>query len=205
MKDPYEPGSTNTAQIVCHIANEYREVDDLVLYALSRDNRVKRGEMVTETVVQQVVDQCLRYVDGAAAESGGGSGSPALPSRPLRIRFNGGALGRFASTLERIEKSTEAIASASPEKKPLNVYILLNYSGRESLKAIPENASFVMPFDLDLIVRSAGEMRLSDFCPYESSYAELISVEELWPEVTPGIIDDVVHEYARRRRKMGGL
>ena len=63
--------------------------------------------------------------------------------------------------------------------------------------------SRTLPFDIDLVVRSGGEMRLSDFCPWETSYAELVSVEEMWPEVDGEVLDRVLGEWAGRRKLKG--
>eukprot|EP00520_Triparma_pacifica_P005136 CAMPEP_0118648306 /NCGR_PEP_ID=MMETSP0785-20121206/9084_1 /TAXON_ID=91992 /ORGANISM="Bolidomonas pacifica, Strain CCMP 1866" /LENGTH=94 /DNA_ID=CAMNT_0006540487 /DNA_START=856 /DNA_END=1137 /DNA_ORIENTATION=+ len=72
---------------------------------------------------------------------------------------------------------------------PLEVWVLLNYSGREAatsdVSSNPEPnpnpyhlRSTTMPFPLDMIIRSGSEIRLSDFCLLESSYAEMFAIDK---------------------------
>lgn len=56
----------------------------------------------------------------------------------------------------------------------------------------------------DLIIRAAGEERLSGWMPWQSVYAEFVSVDKLFPEFEIGTIDDAIVEYQRRNRKFGG-
>ena len=57
--------------------------------------------------------------------------------------------------------------------------------------------------DPDLVVRTSGEQRLSNFLLWQSSYAELWFPEVLWPDFTEADFDRAVEEYARRERRFG--
>lgn len=57
--------------------------------------------------------------------------------------------------------------------------------------------------EVDLLIRSSGEQRLSGFLPIEACYAELIFVPTLWPDFTPAHFDDCLAEYHRRERRFG--
>ena len=59
--------------------------------------------------------------------------------------------------------------------------------------------------DVDLLVRTGGEMRLSNFLLWQSSYAELYFTETLWPDFSGEDIEKALAEYARRQRRFGGL
>lgn len=59
--------------------------------------------------------------------------------------------------------------------------------------------------DVDLLVRTGGEMRLSNFLLWQSSYAELYFTETLWPDFSGDDIEQALAEYARRQRRFGGL
>ena len=58
--------------------------------------------------------------------------------------------------------------------------------------------------DVDLVIRTSGEMRLSNFLPYQTAYAEYLSVETLWPDFTVEEYHKALVEYTRRRRRFGG-
>jgi undecaprenyl diphosphate synthase len=57
--------------------------------------------------------------------------------------------------------------------------------------------------DPDLVIRTSGEQRLSNFLLWQSAYAELIFREELWPDFGRTALVQCLHEYSRRRRRFG--
>jgi undecaprenyl diphosphate synthase len=59
--------------------------------------------------------------------------------------------------------------------------------------------------DPDLLIRTAGEMRISNYLLWQISYAELWVTDIHWPEFTPRILHEALHEFARRERRFGGL
>jgi len=59
--------------------------------------------------------------------------------------------------------------------------------------------------DPDLVIRTAGEMRLSNFLLWQSSYAELWVTDTCWPEFTVDHLDDAIRSFAGRERRFGGL
>jgi undecaprenyl diphosphate synthase len=59
--------------------------------------------------------------------------------------------------------------------------------------------------DVDLLVRTGGEMRLSNFLLWQSAYAELYFTDTLWPDFSREDIEKALAEYARRQRRFGGL
>ena len=59
--------------------------------------------------------------------------------------------------------------------------------------------------DVDLLIRTGGEKRLSDFLLWESAYAELIFSDRMWPEFDEGDLDSALDEFHRRERRFGGL
>lgn len=56
----------------------------------------------------------------------------------------------------------------------------------------------------DLIVRTSGELRLSDFMLWRAAYSEFIFLEKFWPEMTKQDVTDILKEYTRRKRRFGG-
>jgi undecaprenyl diphosphate synthase len=59
--------------------------------------------------------------------------------------------------------------------------------------------------DVDLLIRTGGEKRLSDFLLWESAYAELYFTERMWPDFGPDDLDAAIEEFARRERRFGGV
>ncbi|MCQ0988268.1 di-trans,poly-cis-decaprenylcistransferase [Jiella marina] len=59
--------------------------------------------------------------------------------------------------------------------------------------------------DVDLLIRTGGERRLSDFLLFESAYAELVFIDRMWPDFRPDHLDEALAEFARRQRRFGGL
>lgn len=120
----------------------------------------------------------------------------------------------LAKNCEVLEKLTERY------KRTLN--IALNYGGRsEIVKAVNEciasGASAVTEEDIskhlytslspdpDLIVRTAGEKRLSNFLMWQSAYSEFYFTDVLWPDITEGDVDDAIIDFSKRKRKFGGI
>jgi len=58
---------------------------------------------------------------------------------------------------------------------------------------------------LDLMIRTSGEVRLSNFLLWQAAYAELMFIDTLWPDVDEGVIRDAIADYGRRQRRFGGL
>jgi undecaprenyl diphosphate synthase len=61
------------------------------------------------------------------------------------------------------------------------------------------------PVEVDLLIRTGGEKRLSDFLLWEAAYAELHFTERMWPDFGPDDLTEAVTEFARRDRRFGGL
>jgi undecaprenyl diphosphate synthase len=57
--------------------------------------------------------------------------------------------------------------------------------------------------DPDLVIRTGGEQRLSNFLIWQSAYAELVTTETLWPDFGPDALDAALQEFASRQRRFG--
>lgn len=119
-------------------------------------------------------------------------------------------------------RSIEAAESATVGGDTLLMRIAIDYSARDSMVAaagrtLPgasreefskalaaEILSPVTP-DVDLLVRTGGEQRLSDFLLWECAYAELYFDSVLWPDYSPAHLEAAVREFARRERRFGGV
>jgi undecaprenyl diphosphate synthase len=144
---------------------------------------------------------------------------PDLAEQGVRTRFIGRRDRVPADLLERMEELERATA----DKDRLNLWIAFDYGGREELvdaarrlvadsvaaDAIDDAAVtahlYAPELDpVDVLVRTSGELRLSNFLLWEAAYAELVFTETLWPDFGERDLREVLEEFARRQRRYGG-
>ena len=138
--------------------------------------------------------------------------------RGLRILF----IGDLTPLPQKTRDACTRIVEAAKDNKGMIVCIALNYGGRDEivravrtllqsgLKDVDvETLSDCMYTgglpDPDVIVRSSGEKRLSNFMLWQAAYSEFVFRDELWPDFDEKIIDAVLEEYASRDRRYGSV
>lgn len=93
----------------------------------------------------------------------------------------------------------------------LHLRIAIDYSSRDAIftaaqaASTREQLSAALGPDVDLLIRTAGEQRLSDFLLWECAYAEFVFLPQLWPEFDQDCLERALSEFRRRNRKFGGL
>jgi undecaprenyl diphosphate synthase len=107
--------------------------------------------------------------------------------------------------IERAEATTKLNAR-------LHLRLAIDYSARAAIAAAAacgaadeESLSEALGPDVDLLVRTSGEQRLSDFLLWECAYAEFVFLDTLWPDFTGEDLARAVAEFRRRDRRFGGL
>lgn len=120
----------------------------------------------------------------------------------------------IAEQMNRLEKRTEDLADPDT-----TIWVALSYGGRDEIveavnlavqqKVVVTEDSFEallatsdLP-DPDMIVRTSGEQRLSNFLTWKSTYSELYFIEKHWPALTRDDFDDILVEYEKRNRRRG--
>jgi len=120
--------------------------------------------------------------------------------------------------IQRIDRSEEK----SKNNEKMNLLIALNYGGRydivQAVNKIVEKGVekideeefseylLTYPFkDPDLLIRTSGEMRISNFFLYQISYTELYFTETLWPDFDETDFEEAIKVYSRRKRKFGSI
>ncbi|MDE7192265.1 MAG: di-trans,poly-cis-decaprenylcistransferase [Clostridia bacterium] len=133
---------------------------------------------------------------------------------------------RFSGDLSQLPKATQnavqKVIDASKDNDGLIVNIALNYGSHQEivravnmilqsgLREIDEQMledclySAGLP-PLDLVVRSSGEKRLSNFMLWQASYSELIFLDKYWPDFDEATLDEILAEYSKRDRRFGGI
>jgi undecaprenyl diphosphate synthase len=101
--------------------------------------------------------------------------------------------GARTEMIDAIRHITEQVRAGSLEPEQID-------------EAVVSNALYTsgMP-DPDLLIRTAGEMRVSNFLLWQISYAELWVTERCWPDFDTATLHQALHDYARRERRFGGL
>jgi len=176
-------------------------IGTLTLYAFSSDNWLRPRQEVNALMA------LLRhYLDAELArfiESG---------TRLLVI-------GRRDRLPDGLAERIGAAESASAPGRRLTLQIALDYSARDAILGAaarwragqpPSREAFARLLgapggDVDLLIRSGGEKRLSDFLLWEAAYAELCFVDTLWPDFTAADLERALADFHRRERRFGGL
>ena len=94
----------------------------------------------------------------------------------------------------------------------MHLRVAIDYSSRESISRTlapsvsdTDIATSVLLPPVDLMIRTGGERRMSDFLLWECAYAELLFLDVLWPDITGAHIDDALADFARRDRRFGNI
>ena len=141
-----------------------------------------------------------------------------LIEKGVRIKFLSKREGIPDFVLERMDRAEEL----SKDNDKMNLLIALNYGGRydivqavnriiEEKKEKIDEESFkkyllTFPFqDPDLLIRTSGEKRISNFFLYQLAYTELYFTETLWPDFDESEFEKALKEYERRKRKFGAI
>lgn len=142
-----------------------------------------------------------------------------LRQRGARLQVIGRRDRLPAKVLEVIERS-EAETSAG---RRIHLRVAIDYSSRDSIARaacaggteLPQSPDAMRPFlmealtaecgEVDLLIRTGGEKRLSDFLLWESAYAELLFTDRMWPDFDEADLDGAVEEFRRRERRFGAV
>jgi undecaprenyl diphosphate synthase len=142
-----------------------------------------------------------------------------LAAQGVRCRF----VGRRDRAPDWLRSKMDELETATADKSRLQLWIAFDYGGRAELvdaarrllESGPDPADVdeaalaaslyapEMP-DPDLVIRTSGEQRISNFLLWQSAYAEYVFTETLWPDFGPNELRSAIEEYARRRRRYGG-
>ena len=187
-----------------HMGIEY-----ITVYAFSTENWKRSDEEVSG-----LMSLLLDYLKNAEKELGGDE---------VRIRVIGDP-SRFS---DEIQQQIKRVESVTKDNKAVTVTLALNYGGRDELvravKAIAKDVqdgkttidrideetvshhlyTYDMP-DPDLVIRTSGELRLSNYLLWQTSYSELYFTDTLWPDFDEKEFTKAIDAYLSRSRRFGG-
>jgi undecaprenyl diphosphate synthase len=168
-----------------------------------------------KTEVDGLMDLYLKYLKSAEEETN---------DKNVRIRIIGSRQGLSKEMIDQIDK----IEKNTIDKDQMNIIIALNYGGRQDiLQATQKIADDIQKGilskdniteediqkrlytedvpDPDLLIRTSGEMRISNFLIWQCSYSEFYFPKVLWPDFREKHFKEAIAEYQRRNRRFGGL
>lgn len=184
-------------------------VEYLTVYAFSTENWKRSKEEVAG-----IMKLLAKYLKEALRD---------MEKNHVRFRFFGD-LSRLSPELQRLCLDAQ---ERSSEYHEVQVNFCLNYGGRDeiirSIKAYARDVqagkvdidaltedtfsdyldSAGVP-DPELVIRPSGEMRTSNFLPWQTVYSEFVFMDVLWPDFSPEDMDAAIAEYHRRNRRFGG-
>ncbi len=180
-------------------------VESLIVYAFSTENWTRSPEEVA--ALMEIFGETIDRELGDLAAQG------------VRTRF----VGRRDRAPDWLQTKMAELERATADTPRLSLWIAFDYGGRAELveaarrlvesgvdpDEVDEEAvarSLYAPEmpDPDLVIRTSGELRVSNFLLWQSAYAEFVFVDTLWPDFGPAEFRAAVDDYARRRRRFGG-
>jgi undecaprenyl diphosphate synthase len=209
---PRREGHRAGAESVREVIDACKElgVQYLTLYAFSSENWNR-----PEAEVKALMTLLDRFLDEKGKD---------LMKQDVRLQAIGQLERLPASTRKRLDKLTTKTA----ENRSLTLVLALSYGSREEIVAAARSlasdaaAGTIKPEEIDcdlfasrlhtvgipdpdLLIRTSGELRVSNFLLWQISYSEIVIVKKFWPEFRQGDLFEAVDEYRRRHRRFGAL
>jgi undecaprenyl diphosphate synthase len=173
-------------------------VQELTVYSFSTENWTRPREEVSGLMAmfaERIVDE-----------------TPELHSNGVRLRFLGRRNDVDPALVEQMARAEE-LTDANDQ---ITLFVAFNYGGRAEIVDAARRfedgdeddfrALLYAPemHEPDLIIRTSGEQRLSNFLLWQSAYSELVFRDELWPDFDRVALEASIDEYRARRRRFGG-
>lgn len=180
------------------------KIDFLTVFVFSTENWKR-----SKTEISFLMDLLVKFLDDTIQK---------ISSNDYKVRF----IGNLVPFKKNIIKKINFIQDNTSNNKGITITIALNFGGRYDiinatnkilntqprLKLIDEEKFKNFTFnncipDPDLLIRTGGEMRLSNFLLWDLAYTELMFLPQMWPEFDEQILDECIMNYNNRIRKYG--
>ncbi|MDH5464507.1 MAG: polyprenyl diphosphate synthase [Thiovulaceae bacterium] len=196
----HEAGAQVIREISEFVAAQ-EEIDYLTLYAFSTENwkRPKTEVNYLMALLEKYLeDEKKTFLDN-------------------NIKFQ--AIGDRSAFSVALQKKISELETLTKDGTALTHSLALNYGGRDEIvrsvkrliqadKNISEEniqASLDLPTDIDLLIRTGGDHRISNFLLWQASYAELFFTETLWPDFNDDEMKAILHSFSSIERRFGGV
>jgi undecaprenyl diphosphate synthase len=173
-------------------------IEELTVYSFSTENWSRPAEEVSG--LMRMFSQRIR------------DETPELHEEGVRMRFIGRREGVDAELVEQMQWAEEKTAA----NQRITLFIAFNYGGRAEIVDAARRfeggdeedfAKLLYAPDMhepDLIIRTSGERRLSNYLLWQAAYSELVFRDELWPDFSRAALEQALAEYDARQRRFGG-
>ena len=194
-------GHEKGAQVARHITThcvQRGDIKNLILYTFSTENWKRPKveiEFLMKLLYKYLLDEEKTYLQN-------------------KIRFD--TIGDLSAFSQKVQKQIAHLKEVTKDFDGFTQYLALNYGARDEIsravqkvngqitqEKIMQQLDFSQ--DVDIIIRSGGEQRISNFLLWQSAYAELFFVDDFWPEFSSERFDAIMKMYEKRQRRFGGL
>jgi tritrans,polycis-undecaprenyl-diphosphate synthase [geranylgeranyl-diphosphate specific] len=214
MKNPWEghkAGIKKSREVISWACE--RGVKYITAYVLSWENYYSRPKREMRLILKYLEEEMEQVIKDK---------NHVIHKNKVRVRF----IGRTHVLPERMQKKLRLVQEITKNYREHHMDIALAYGGRQEIIDATRSIllkglkGVIKPSDLDekmikqhlytnghpypdLIIRTGGEQRLSNFLPFQSAYSELVFTYKHWPEITKKDFDDALKEFEKRKRRFG--
>jgi len=175
-------------------------IECLTLYAFSSENWKR-----PEDEVDDLMNMMRKFIK---------SDLPEFIANDVKLHVLGDWRGLAPDIVELVNEALDRTSNGSR-----TLAVALNYGSHQEIvraatraaqdgavtaEAIERHLDTAPLPPLDLLIRTSGEVRLSNFLLWQAAYAEMIFTDVLWPDFTPAHLNEALEEFARRERRYGG-
>jgi undecaprenyl diphosphate synthase len=173
-------------------------VEELTVFSFSTENWNRSDEEVSGLMAM--------FAERIRSET------PELDSEGVRMRF----VGRREGISDELVELMDWAEATTAENERITLFVAFNYGGRAEIVDAARSfggsteeefrAHLYAPemHDPDLLIRTSGEQRISNYLLWQCAYSEFVFRDELWPDFTREAFEDSLAEFAERRRRFGG-
>jgi undecaprenyl diphosphate synthase len=173
-------------------------VQELTVYSFSTENWSRPEDEVSGLMEM--------FAERIASET------PELDAEGVRMRF----IGRRDRVSPDLVRRMEWAETETADNRRITLYVAFNYGGRAEIvdaaaryegggeEAFRKLLYAPEMHDPDLIIRTSGELRMSNYLLWQGAYSELVFRDELWPDYTREAFRETLDEFEGRRRRFGG-
>jgi len=196
----HKKGAEVVKEITTYCANN-PEIDVLTLYAFSTENW-KRPKMEVDFLMKLLDNWLKKELDTYIKNE---------------VKFE--VIGDISKFSPKLQKRIEYTKEATKDFNKLTQVLALNYGSRDEItravkklvnsneEITPENIQKNLDIsrNVDLLIRTSGEIRISNFLLWQIAYAEMFFTETFWPDFTAEELEKIIHQFKKRERRFGGI